>query len=76
MTNPKLYFEEYVSINEIQQYFLHYPCSDGEVMLIIHGGPGQSEASFAYYVEPNPPVYTTVYYDQRGAGKTIQKKPY
>jgi pimeloyl-ACP methyl ester carboxylesterase len=42
-------------------------------MLIIHGGPGQSEASFAYYVEPVPSVYTTVYYDQRGAGKTLQK---
>ncbi|MDR3263378.1 MAG: alpha/beta hydrolase [Clostridiales bacterium] len=67
------YNEEYVAINGISQYFLHYPTPDGEVMLILHGGPAQSEAHLAYYAEPNPPEYTSVYYDQRGAGKTLIK---
>jgi pimeloyl-ACP methyl ester carboxylesterase len=75
MSKGRQYFEEYVPINGIRQYFLHYPRSGGEVMLIIHGGPGQSEASFAYYAEPNPSVYTAVYYDQRGTGKTLRKNP-
>jgi pimeloyl-ACP methyl ester carboxylesterase len=75
MDKPQSYFEEYIPINGIQQYFLHYPCSNGEVMLVIHGGPGQSEASFAYYAQPDPPVYSSVYYDQRGAGKTLRKNP-
>jgi len=44
-------------------------------MLVIHGGPGQSEAPFAYYVEPETPEFTSVYYDQRGAGKTLRKNP-
>jgi pimeloyl-ACP methyl ester carboxylesterase len=73
MSNPKNFFEEYVPINGIRQYFLHYPASDGEVMLVIHGGPGQSEVPFAYYAEPEPAVYTAVYYDQRGAGKTLRE---
>ncbi|MDR2197692.1 MAG: alpha/beta hydrolase [Coriobacteriales bacterium] len=67
--------EEYVDINGIKQYFLHYPAANSEVMLVIHGGPGQSEAAFAYYVEPQDPSYTAVYYDQRGAGKTLRKNP-
>jgi pimeloyl-ACP methyl ester carboxylesterase len=75
MSHTQSYFEEYVPINGISQYFLHYPGNDGDVMLVIHGGPGQSEAAFAYYTEPSPSVYTTVYYDQRGTGKTLRKNP-
>ena len=47
--------------------------SGGEVMLIIHGGPGMSEAHFAYCLEESSNGLTTVYYDQRGAGKTLTK---
>jgi pimeloyl-ACP methyl ester carboxylesterase len=75
MAKGRTFIEEYVDINGIKQYFLHYPSSVGEIMLVIHGGPGQSEASFAYYVESEPAVCTVVYYDQRGAGKTLRKNP-
>jgi pimeloyl-ACP methyl ester carboxylesterase len=67
--------EEYVDINGISQYFLHYPSDNGAVMLVIHGGPGQSEAHFAYLLEEDSRALTTVYYDQRGTGKTLLKNP-
>jgi len=74
MNQGRAFTQEYVKINGIEQYFLHYPGTPGgEVMLIIHGGPGQSEAPFAYYTEPESSAYTSVYYDQRGAGKTLRK---
>jgi pimeloyl-ACP methyl ester carboxylesterase len=47
----------------------------GEVMLIIHGGPGFSEAHLAYYAKEGASKTTTVYYDQRGTGKTLSKNP-
>ena len=77
MTNQtRTFSEEYIPINGIQQYFLHCPAAlDSEVMLIIHGGPGQSEAPFAYQTEQNTPEITSVFYDQRGAGKTLRKNP-
>jgi len=76
MSRGRIYTQEYVTIKGIEQYFLHYPAApDKEVMLVIHGGPGQSEAQFAYYVEPETPEFTSVYYDQRGAGKTLRKNP-
>jgi pimeloyl-ACP methyl ester carboxylesterase len=65
--------QEYVEINGIKQYFLHYPSQDGEVVLTLHGGPGQSEALFAHYAEEINSNITSVYYDQRGAGKTLMK---
>jgi Predicted hydrolases or acyltransferases (alpha/beta hydrolase superfamily) len=76
VNQTRVFNEEYVQINGIQQYFLHYPASpDNEVMLIIHGGPGQSEAPFAYYTERETSEITSVFYDQRGAGKTLRKNP-
>jgi len=76
MNKGRTYTEEYVRINGIVQYFLHYPVDpEREVMLVIHGGPGQSEAPYAYYVEPETPEFTSVYYDQRGAGKTLRRNP-
>jgi len=76
MMKERAYTQEYVTINNIEQYFLHYSAApDKEVMLVIHGGPGQSEAPFAYYVESETPEFTSVYYDQRGAGKTLRKNP-
>jgi len=64
------YTEEYVEINGISQYFLHYPSKHEEVALVLHGGPGQSEAQFAYYLSRHWDFSNLVYYDQRGAGKT------
>lgn len=71
------YREEYVQINGISQYLLHYPAApEAPVFLHIHGGPGAPASVFAYRVEPFPRNYTIVYYDQRGAGKTLRKNPF
>ena len=38
--------EEYVSVNGISEYLLHYPAGpDAPVILQIHGGPGAPEVS-------------------------------
>ena len=68
-----LFKEEYVAINGISQYFLHYPAACEETALILHGGPGQSEAHLAHAVSPYWDFCNLVYYDQRGAGKTQRK---
>ncbi len=67
------FFEEYVQINGINQYFLHYPAQSDIVVLFLHGGPGQSEGHFVYKTRPIQQNYNLVYYDQRGAGKTQTK---
>lgn len=66
----KSYFEEYVEMNGIMQYFLHYPSQHNAVAIMLHGGPGQSEAFFAHCLRPHWDFCNVVYYDQRGAGKT------
>lgn len=68
------FYEEYVSVNGIQQYFLHgiAPESDA-VLLYLHGGPGFSAAYHAYLLDVPKPPCTLVFYDQRGAGKTFLK---
>lgn len=72
MKKVKNYEEEYVKINGIEHYFLHYRTKkEAPVLLFIHGGPGQSEAMVAYILEEyEGRNYNIVYYDQRGAGKT------
>ena len=62
------YFEEYVAINEIKQYFVHYKKESDVVVLFLHGG--MSEAHFGYKNVLKERMYTFVYYDQRGTGKT------
>ncbi|MCL2254013.1 MAG: alpha/beta hydrolase [Lachnospiraceae bacterium] len=69
----KDYQEEYKEINGITQYFLHYPLNKSEVAVVLHGGPGQSEILFTYYLRPFWDFCSVVYYDQRGAGKTQVK---
>jgi len=66
----KNYFEEFIDINGIRQYFLHYPGSADTVIIFMHGGPGQSEAYFSYLTAPTTAYCTFVFYDQRGTGKT------
>ncbi len=40
-------------------------------LILLHGGPGLSEtALFRYYNAPLERLYTVVYWDQRGAGKS------
>ena len=70
------YYEEYVELNGIKQYLLHYPARRSKaVVLYLHGGPGSSTAHFAYYVDElaRTNSITIVYWDQRGTGKTYGK---
>ncbi len=71
----KEYKEEFVLINGIEHYFLHYPKdNDLPVVLYIHGGPGNAESLFAYQLdEAWGNLCTQVHYDQRGAGKTLRR---
>ena len=69
----KNFTDEYVSINGIQQYFLHIPNTSKEVVIMLHGGPGIPNSYLAYYHQPYLGFCNTVYYDQRGAGKTLLK---
>ncbi len=67
------FYEEYVQINDIQQYFLHYPNKSNSVILFLHGGPGQTEAQLSYKTVLENRNFSVVYYDQRGTGKTQSK---
>ena len=71
MTNN--FIEEYVSINGIEQYFLHVPNASKDVLIMLHGGPGLANSYIAYYQQPYVDFCNVVYYDQRGAGKTQLK---
>jgi pimeloyl-ACP methyl ester carboxylesterase len=66
----KDYTEEYVDINGISQYFLHYQANAKEVIIMVHGGPGIPNSYAAYKLIPHFDFCNVVYYDQRGAGKT------
>lgn len=67
--------EEYVSVNGIDHFLLHYPkASDAPVLLYLHGGPGSFESLFAYELnETWGDMFTHVHWDQRGAGKTLRR---
>lgn len=74
MKSKNNFTEEFVNINGIMQYFLHYPVKNSDIAVIfIHGGPGQSEEAFAYYLSKYWDYCNIVYYCQRGAGKTQKK---
>ena len=65
--------EEYAPINGINQYFLHYPSTQQEVVIFLHGGPGSSTASFANNLKKHWDFCSFVYYDQRGTGRTLKR---
>ena len=65
-----IFFEEYVKINNIEQYFVHYPRKSNTSLIFLHGGPGESESYFLYKMHSITQNYNLIYYDQRGAGKT------
>lgn len=72
------YREEYVTIGGLKHYFLHYPAprADSPVLLLLHGGPGSSEANFSYLMRQWwGDGMSLIQYDQRGAGKTLRKNP-
>ena len=67
---------EFATINGMQQYLLHCQSETAQapVLLFLHGGPGMSEAAFAYAVQQGwQAFYTVVHWDQPGAGKTLTK---
>ncbi|WP_312442299.1 alpha/beta fold hydrolase [Lacrimispora sp.] len=73
--SDKTYKEEFVRINGIEHYLLHYSKSLGTpVLLYLHSGPGFSESLFAYMFDKSwGDMFTHVQWDQRGAGKTLQR---
>ena len=78
MMKQKRYFEEYVSTNGIETYFLHYPNTDKQkpVLLFVHGGPGESTVPFMrFFYDAFGSLCSLVTYDQRGTGKTLIKNP-
>ena len=69
--------EEYIHVNGISEYLLHYFSKPEDPLILhIHGGPGAPASVFAYVVEAFSRNYNIVYYDQRGAGKTLLKNPF
>lgn len=68
------YQEEFVRLGNIDQYLLHYPQQTNKpVILFLHGGPGNAESNLGYFFDQYwPDCYQVVYWDQRGAGKTLK----
>ena len=71
------YIEEYVPINGIDTYFLHFPAEkEKPVLLIVHGGPGESAAPLCGFFQKHfGALCSIVTYDQRGTGRTFLKNP-
>ncbi len=68
------FYEEFAQINEIKQYFLHYPVQNSDaVLLFLHGGPGFTAAYRAYLLAAEKLPCSLVFYDQRGTGKTLMR---
>lgn len=69
------YVSEYIEINGLEQYLLHYSVDpELPVLLFLHGGPGMAESTFAYAFQTDlSPLFSVVHWDQRGAGKTLSK---
>ncbi|MDR2453327.1 MAG: alpha/beta hydrolase [Bifidobacteriaceae bacterium] len=78
MPKPE-YFEEYLT-TEAPQYLLHFPArrpaapggGPAPVVLFVHGGPGFSQTFMGYRIkELLGEAATLVFWDQRGAGKSL-----
>lgn len=54
--------EEYILVNGIEHFLLHYPkTSDAPVLLYLHGGPGSFESLFAYELDKAGEIYLLTY---------------
>ena len=63
---------EYVPIGGIEQWIsTRGNDSDNPVLLIVHGGPGFSNAPFTHVFDSWQDDFTIVDWDQRGAGRTF-----
>lgn len=66
--------EAYIKINGIEQYvMIKGEKLNNPVMLYLHGGPGLSGIGKEPLIKNWEKLYTVVYWDQRGAGKTYEK---
>lgn len=64
----------YIKINGIEQYvMIKGEKLDNPVLLYLHGGPGLSGMGKEPLIKNWEKLYTVVYWDQRGAGKTYEK---
>ena len=63
---------EYVEVGAIDQWIsIRGSAADNPVLLILHGGPGVSNAAFAHAFDPLKEHFILVDWDQRGAGRTF-----
>jgi Predicted hydrolases or acyltransferases (alpha/beta hydrolase superfamily) len=72
----KRYEKEFIHVNGIQQFMLHYPSTENnrDVLVFLHGGPGSATSNYGYILDEQwKDLFHVVYYDQRGAGKTLLK---
>lgn len=64
----------YIKINGIEQYvMIKGENLNNPVLLYLHGGPGLSGMGKEPLIKNWEKLYTVVYWDQRGAGKTYEK---
>src|SRR5687767_15663033 len=64
--------EAFVRIGGIEQWIsIRGQNVDNPVILVLHGGPGVSNAPFAPAFVPWEKDFTVVEWDQRGAGRTF-----
>src|SRR5258706_9020633 len=64
----------YISIGGIEQWVtLRGDRRDAPILLLLHGGPGDSQSPLTSTYEPFERSYVLVQWDQRGAGKTYSK---
>lgn len=67
---------EYRYINGIKQFLYHIgDFAENQVILHLHGGPGNAFSNKAYLLKEWNSSFTMVYWDQRGAGKTALNNP-
>lgn len=64
--------QAFVQIGGIEQWVsIHGHDRDNPIILVLHGGPGVSNAPFAPAFAPWEKDFTLVEWDQRGAGRTF-----
>ena len=74
--NASINLAEYVEINGIEQFLYHSGKTlENQVILHLHGGPGNAFSNKAYLLKEWNSSFTMVYWDQRGAGKTALRNP-
>jgi pimeloyl-ACP methyl ester carboxylesterase len=66
--------QAFVSINGLDQWItIRGQHRDAPVVLILHGGPGQSQSHLIERMAPMERDFVVVQWDQRGAGRTLAK---